>query len=229
MQTHALPLAPSARGPAAARQAERALIALAAAVLAGRMSGHGPAAAASPPVTGPPAPPRPAAPPVLPGPSGPPGAGPIRAGRIGAGQVRAGLSPAAARRARQAALAVGAFLVPWSVMLSVTLPSAAVAYHWSMAWTGLDAAEALAALATAVMLARGDARASLTVMAGGTLLLTDAWFDVCTSAPGAGHALSVAEAACVELPLAAAAFWMAARLLRGADTRIPAALEAQDS
>jgi hypothetical protein len=79
------------------------------------------------------------------------------------------------------------------------------------------------------MLARGDARASLTVMAGGTLLLTDAWFDVCTSAPGAGHALSVAEAACVELPLAAAAFWMAARLLRGADTRIPAALEAQDS
>jgi hypothetical protein len=30
----------------------------------------------------------------------------------------------------------------------------------------------------------------------------DAWFDVCTSAPGADHALAVAEAVFVELPLA---------------------------
>ncbi len=95
---------------------------------------------------------------------GPPG--PLRSPRPGRA-ARAGLSPATRRRARLAALAVGAFLVPWSVMLSVTLPSAAQAHHWSMAWTGLDAAEALAALATAVLLARGDARASLTAVAGG--------------------------------------------------------------
>jgi hypothetical protein len=133
-----------------------------------------------------------------------------------AATARAGLSPVVLRRARLAALAVGAFLVPWSVMLSVTLPPTAQAWHWSMAWTGLDAAEALAALATAVLLARGDARASLAAMAGGVLLVTDAWFDVCTSAPGLDHALSVAEAVGAELPLALAAFWLAARLARNA-------------
>jgi hypothetical protein len=77
---------------------------------------------------------------------------------------------------------------------------------------GLDAAEALAALATAVLLARGDGRAALTAAAGAALLLTDAWFDVCTVAPGLDLALALAEAAFAELPLAAAACWLACRL-----------------
>ena len=46
-------------------------------------------------------------------------------------------------------------------------------------------------------------------MAGGALLLTDAWFDVCTSAPGLDHALALAEAGVVEVPLAGAACWLA--------------------
>jgi hypothetical protein len=46
----------------------------------------------------------------------------------------------------------------------------------------------------------------------GALLLIDAWFDVCTSAPGLDHALALAEAAFAELPLAAAAGWLALRL-----------------
>jgi hypothetical protein len=93
------------------------------------------------------------------------------------------------------------------------LPATAQAQHWSLAWTGLDAAEALAALATAVLLAHGDRRAALTAAAGAVLLLTDAWFDVCTSAPGLDHALAVAEAACAEVPLAGAACWLALRLI----------------
>jgi hypothetical protein len=118
-----------------------------------------------------------------------------------------------AQRARLVALGVGVFMLPWCVLLLVTLPASARAYHWALAWAGLDAAEGAAALATAVLLARGDRRASLTAMAGGTLLVLDAWFDVCTSAPGASQALAVAEAALVELPLAAAALWLALRLL----------------
>jgi hypothetical protein len=51
-------------------------------------------------------------------------------------------------------------------------------------------------------------------VAGGALLLADAWFDVCTSAPGLDHAVAAAEAIFVELPLAAAAFWLAATLVR---------------
>ena len=116
------------------------------------------------------------------------------------------------RRARLVALAVGGFLLPWCVLLSATLPGTAQAQHWALAWTGLDAAEAAAALATAVLLAHGDRRAPLTAAAGAALLLTDAWFDVCTSAPGLGHALALAEAAFVELPLALAAGWLALRL-----------------
>ena len=69
-------------------------------------------------------------------------------------------------RARLVALAVGGFLLPWCVLLSMVLPATAQAQHWSLAWTGLDAAEALAALATAVLLAHGDRRAALTAAAG---------------------------------------------------------------
>jgi hypothetical protein len=122
--------------------------------------------------------------------------------------------PALVRRARLVALAVGAFLLPWCALLAVTLPSSARAGNWSLAWTGLDGAEAIAALATAALLTRSDPRASLTAAAGGALLFTDAWFDVCTSAPGPDQWLAVTEAVFVELPLAAAAFWLAATLLR---------------
>ena len=120
--------------------------------------------------------------------------------------------PALLRRGQLVALAVGTFLLPWCVLLGLTLPATADAQHWSLAWAGLDCAEAVAALATAALLRRADPRAGLTAVAGGTLLLVDAWFDVCTSAPGLDHALAVAEACCLELPLAAAAFWLALRL-----------------
>jgi hypothetical protein len=122
--------------------------------------------------------------------------------------------PVLLRRARLVALAAGGFLLPWSVVLAVTLPATAQAQHWGLAWAGLDVAEAAAALATAALLARGDRTASLPAAAAGTLLLIDAWFDVCTSAPGAGHAMALAEAGCVELPLAVAAWWVAIVLTR---------------
>jgi hypothetical protein len=122
------------------------------------------------------------------------------------------VQPRLLRRARLVALAVGGFLLPWCVLLSAMLPASAQAQHWSLAWTGLDAAEALAALATALLLARGDRHAALTAMAGAALLLTDAWFDVCTAAPGLDHALALAEAAFVEVPLALAASWLALTL-----------------
>jgi hypothetical protein len=129
--------------------------------------------------------------------------------------VPARISPVVLRRARLTALAVGSFLLPWCVVLGVTLPATAQAQHWPAAWVGLDAGEAIAALATAVLLARGDARAGLTAAAGGALLLTDAWFDVCTCAPGFDQAVALTEAILVELPLAGAAFWLAVRLTRG--------------
>ena len=122
--------------------------------------------------------------------------------------------PVLLRRARLIALGVGGFLLPWCVVLTAVLPATAQAEHWAVAWTGLDGAEAAAALMTAALLSRGDRRASLSAAAGGTLLLIDAWFDVCTSAPGTDHALALSEAACVEIPLAIAAWWLAIALTR---------------
>jgi len=131
------------------------------------------------------------------------------------------VSPVVLRRARLVALGVGGFLLPWCVLLAVTLPATAQAQHWPAAWVGLDAGEAIAALATSILLARGDDRAALTAAAGGALLLTDAWFDVCTSTPGLEHMTSVAEAVFVEFPLAAAAFWLAVRLTSNRASKRP--------
>jgi hypothetical protein len=122
--------------------------------------------------------------------------------------------PVLLRRAGLVALAVGGFLLPWCVVLAAVLPAMAQAQHWALAWTGLDGAEAVAALVTALLLSRGDHQASLSAAAGGTLLLIDAWFDVCTSAPGAEHATALAEAAFAEIPLAIAAWWLAIMLTR---------------
>jgi LPXTG-motif cell wall-anchored protein len=105
------------------------------------------------------------------------------------------------------------------LLLGLTLPATAEAQHWSLAWAGLDCAEAVAALATAVLLRRADSRAGLAAVAAGTLMIVDAWFDVCTSAPGLDHALTVAEACCLEIPLAAAAFWLALSATRDAVPR----------
>ena len=115
---------------------------------------------------------------------------------------------------RLVALAVGVFLLPWCAVLGMTLPAGTFVPNWSLAWVGLDFTEAVAALLTAVLLSRGSPRASLSAMAGAALLFADAWFDVCTSASGLPRLLAIGEALGVELPLAAAAIWLAVTLTR---------------
>ena len=126
------------------------------------------------------------------------------------------------RLGRLVALAVGGFLLPWCAVLGATLPASTRVPHWSLAWVGLDLAEAVAALLTAVLLTRGSPRAALPAVAGAALLLADAWFDVCTSPPGLDRLLAAGEAALVELPLAAAAIWLAAALTRDTGRGSPA-------
>jgi hypothetical protein len=124
------------------------------------------------------------------------------------------LSSRTVRLARLGAAAVAAFLVPWCAVLGATLPSTAKAQHWACAWVGLDLGIAFAAATTAVLLARDNADAALAAMSTGTLMLADAWFDICTSAPGLDHEFAVLEASFVEIPLALAALWLAVRLSR---------------
>jgi len=109
---------------------------------------------------------------------------------------------------------IAAVLLPWCLILAATLPSTYQANHWKLAWIGLDCGTAIAAALTAYLLRKQDVRAALTAVAGGTLLLADAWFDVSTSGPGFDHALSLAEALLLEVPLAICAFAVATRALR---------------
>src|SRR5450830_304888 len=118
-------------------------------------------------------------------------------------------------RARLVALGMAGFLAVWCVVLGMVLPPTSVVGHWSLAWAGLDAAEAAAALATAILIIRSTTYASFTAIAAGTLLLVDAWFDIGTAAPGLDSAIAVAEAVIGEIPLAVGAVWLALTLQRG--------------
>lgn len=98
---------------------------------------------------------------------------------------------------------VAAGLVPWVVVLQITLPASTEARHWSLAWAGFDCLLATAVAMTALFSRRHDTRAGLTAAATAALALVDAWFDVLTAAPGGELAQASVLAVCAELPLAA--------------------------
>ncbi|MEV6580316.1 LPXTG cell wall anchor domain-containing protein [Streptomyces sp. NPDC051582] len=116
-------------------------------------------------------------------------------------------------RPRLATLLTGAgvALLPWMVVLAKTLPQTAEVSNWSTAWIGLDAMLAAGLGGTGLLLGRHDPRAASLAAATAALLLTDAWFDVITAAPGSARATAVALAVCAELPLAAVCAAVAAR------------------
>jgi hypothetical protein len=91
-----------------------------------------------------------------------------------------------------------AVLLPWAAYLAVTLPASVSARHWPVAWAGLDAVMAAGLAATAWLAVRRDRRMAFPAVATATLLLVDAWFDVCT-APAGGPLLMALADMCVEV------------------------------
>ena len=104
---------------------------------------------------------------------------------------------------------VAIVLLPWTVYLSVTLPSRHESAHWDIVWPGFDIGIALAIGATIVALVRSSDYVPIVASIAGTLLLCDAWFDTLTSQPGSELAWATVEALVAELPLAAFCFWIA--------------------
>ena len=94
-------------------------------------------------------------------------------------------------------------LVPWTVVLAKALPSAHRSAHWNVAWAGFDVALALLLLAVALAARRRSPWLGGAASASAALLFVDAWFDVLTAATRTELVAAVAEAALVELPLAA--------------------------
>ncbi|WP_209445526.1 hypothetical protein [Streptomyces roseochromogenus] len=118
--------------------------------------------------------------------------------------------PAAHRGWALIALAAAAvLLVPWMVVLAMTLPGSTKVDNWPLAWIGLDVLMAAGCAATALLGLLGDARARLTASATASVAVLDAWFDITTAGTGAPLAeallCAVAEAAlagaCVHLAL----------------------------
>jgi hypothetical protein len=105
--------------------------------------------------------------------------------------------------------AVALGLLPWTAVLSATLPRQHVAQHWDLAWAGFDVFEAAALAATMVAMLKRLPQLPLFAAIAGTVLICDAWFDLLTAKPGDELRWSLVEALLAELPLAALCFWIA--------------------
>jgi hypothetical protein len=121
--------------------------------------------------------------------------------------------------------AIGAALLPWTLWLSASLDSHHETNHWDVAWTGFDTGLALAFVLTAVAAWRRSPWVTAAAAATGTLLITDAWFDIVLESHGEVR-WSVLTAVSGELPLAVICFWIAYRTERFLAQIVGAALTA---
>ena len=110
--------------------------------------------------------------------------------------------------------AVGLGLLPWTIWLSQWLPYRHEAVRWDVAWSGFDTFLALAFLSTAVAAWRRSPWVGAAAAATGTLLVTDAWFDIVLESHSDELRVSILTAIFGELPLAAFCFWIAYRTER---------------
>jgi hypothetical protein len=104
-------------------------------------------------------------------------------------------------------------LLPWTAYLVLTLPASVSARHWPLAWAGLDGAMAVGLAATALLAIHRDRRIALVAVSTATLLLADAWFDVCTAPSGRPLAWALVDMG-VEAAEAAACLMLAAAVWR---------------
>jgi hypothetical protein len=103
-------------------------------------------------------------------------------------------------------IALVAVMVPWTLWLSVVLPSRHTSHDWDSTWVGFDLVLLTGLALTAAGYRRRWAILPIVASASGMLLFADAWFDVTLSgADGASLFLAVAA----ELPVGAFCLWIA--------------------
>ncbi|MFR0354950.1 hypothetical protein [Streptomyces sediminimaris] len=93
-------------------------------------------------------------------------------------------------------------LVPWTVLLALSLPSGYKVHHWRVAWVGFDVLLLVAMAATTLFGWLRHRAVILSGLATAVLLIGDAWFDVSLAFGTPEVWLSAALALFVELPLA---------------------------
>src|SRR5262249_19028169 len=112
-------------------------------------------------------------------------------------------------------------LVPWTGYLFGTLPPDYIANNWAIAWGGFDLGLGVALASTAVLIVRRSPYAEVTATVTGTLLISDAWFDVLTSRGASAVVQATIEALLVEIPLAILCFWIARNLAHAVEVARP--------
>ncbi|MFL5961381.1 MAG: hypothetical protein ACJ757_00610 [Gaiellaceae bacterium] len=109
---------------------------------------------------------------------------------------------------------IGVGLLPWTIWLSASLKADHETRHWDLAWSGFDSGLALAFLLTAFAAWRKSPWVGALAAATGTLLVTDAWFDIVLESHADELRNAVYLAVFAELPIAALCFWIAYRTER---------------
>ena len=110
--------------------------------------------------------------------------------------------------------AVGIGLLPWAIWLSASLGAEHITNRWDLAWSGFDVGLAVSFCLTALAAYRRSPWVGALAAATGTLLLTDAWFDVLLESHGSELQTAIFEAVLFEIPMAAFCFWIAQRTER---------------
>jgi hypothetical protein len=110
--------------------------------------------------------------------------------------------------------AIGLAMLPWTIWLSASLKPHHVTERWDLAWSGFDMGLAVAFMLTAFAAWRRSSWVGALAAATGTLLLTDAWFDVVLESHSDELRKAIYLAVFAELPLAALCFWIAYRTER---------------
>ncbi len=105
-------------------------------------------------------------------------------------------------------------LVPWTVLLGLTLPSDYRVHAWRTTWVGFDVLLLVTFATTAFLAWRRSRAVIIPAAATGVLLICDAWFDVSLAFGTPGVWTSAALAVFAELPLAGFMLHRAYSLLR---------------
>jgi len=109
---------------------------------------------------------------------------------------------------------IGLALLPWTIWLATSLHPQHETTSWDLAWSGFDTGLAIAFLLTAFAAWRRSPWVGALAAATGTLLLTDAWFDIVLESHSDELRNSILLAVFAEIPIAILCFWIAYRTER---------------
>ncbi len=96
-----------------------------------------------------------------------------------------------------------ACLIPWTVMLGLTLPSSHHVHEWRLTWVGFDVLLIMALASTAFLAWRRSRSVILYAHATAVLLICDTWFDISLDVGTEDVWMAGGLALATELPLAA--------------------------